>query len=335
MKLSLTVILVATWLPTPSAYQNNPDTKWVSKKAIQKSIQTTKPKPSPTALESMAASVTSPLTFSELFPDDPPNYWFNSKIHTFGNTGLFGGLHAAMAPLATKLIDIAAYDGKNVREQVCESLVQVVGKPNARIADLCCGVGISTRALQGAFCQADSIVAVDTSPEMIAMAKMISSMSILDKLASFLKAKAPTMTTDTETERFPTYGIANAENTGLPHGSFDLVTIMYAFHEAPYEGRSRMLKEAKRLLAPGATLAVVDISPNYTPSDTMLAGEPYVLEYQKNIERQLRGVDGFENLQYKEVVPGHVSVWLLSKRGRKTAQVARSQPTGILAGVSK
>mmetsp|Transcript_42056 Transcript_42056/g.61696 ORF Transcript_42056/g.61696 Transcript_42056/m.61696 type:complete len:133 (+) Transcript_42056:113-511(+) len=26
-------------------------------------------------------------------------YWFNNKIHTFGNTGFFGGMHAAVAPL--------------------------------------------------------------------------------------------------------------------------------------------------------------------------------------------------------------------------------------------
>ena len=66
------------------------------------------------------------------------------------------------------------------------------------------------------------------------------------------------------------YFVANAEDTMLPDASFDLVTIMYGFHEAPYLGRQRMLMEAQRLLQPGGTLAIVDISPDYQPSATML-----------------------------------------------------------------
>lgn len=68
---------------------------------------------------------------------------------------------------------------------------------------------------------------------------------------------------------------ANAENTQLPSRSFDLVTIMYAFHEAPKQGREKILKEAHRLLQPGGTLAVIDICTDYKPSKSMLAGEPY------------------------------------------------------------
>jgi len=45
-------------------------------------------------------------------------YWFNDKIHTLGNTGFMGALHAAMAPFATRMIDDVAYDGTNVRESV-------------------------------------------------------------------------------------------------------------------------------------------------------------------------------------------------------------------------
>jgi hypothetical protein len=45
-------------------------------------------------------------------------YWFNAKIHSLGNTGFTGAIHAAMAPVATKMIDNVAYDGVNVRESV-------------------------------------------------------------------------------------------------------------------------------------------------------------------------------------------------------------------------
>lgn len=69
----------------------------------------------------------------------------------------------------------------------------------------------------------------------------------------------------------------------------------------------------RRLLRQGATLAIIDISPNYQPSDMMLAGEPYVLEYKKHIQAQLRSVRGFADVRYDEVVPGHVGVWLLTR----------------------
>ena len=72
-----------------------------------------------------------------------------------------------------------------------------------------------------------------------------------------------------------TFSQANAENTQLPSRSFDLVTVMYAFHEAPSRGRQNILKEAHRLLQPGGTLAVIDICTDYIPSKSMLAGEPY------------------------------------------------------------
>ena len=87
----------------------------------------------------------------------------------------------------------------------------------------------------------------------------------------------------------------------------------YAFHEAPQKGRQRILEEARRLLSPGGVLAVIDISSEYTPSKGMLAGEPYVVEYQKNIHRQLGSQRGFTRAQYKNLVPGHVGMWVLKR----------------------
>lgn len=45
-------------------------------------------------------------------------YWFDDRIHTLGNTGLGGGLHAAIAPVSTRIIDRVAYNGVNVRKYV-------------------------------------------------------------------------------------------------------------------------------------------------------------------------------------------------------------------------
>jgi hypothetical protein len=85
-------------------------------------------------------------------------YWSRNDIHTLGNTGVGGSFHAAIAPLATKAIDFFAYEGNDVRFQVSKDLRQKMSKPGARIVDLCCGVGISTRALQSAFPDAELIV---------------------------------------------------------------------------------------------------------------------------------------------------------------------------------
>jgi SAM-dependent methyltransferase len=156
---------------------------------------------------------------------------------------------------------------------------------------------------------------------MVSMAKMLSSESMLDKMARVIANASRKKSVF----KSPTYKVANAEQTELPSGSADLVTIMYGFHEIPYHGRQRILYEARRILAPGGTLAIVDISKDYEPSPSMLAGEPYVLEYQQNIDRQLEGMSGFQDLSCKAVIPGHVTVWMLRKTGDDGQIIWRQQ----------
>jgi len=61
-------------------------------------------------------------------------------------------------------------------------------------------------------------------------------------------------------------------------------------------------------------MAVIDISPDYQPLPTMLAGEPYVLEYMKNFPEQMRRVRGFASCDYSEVVEGDVGKWILTRK---------------------
>lgn len=105
----------------------------------------------------------------------------------------------------------------------------------------------------------------------------------------------------------------NAESTGLPNQSFDLVTVMLGFHEAPMEGRAKIIQEARRLLSPGGVLAVIDIVADYVPSKSMLKGEPYVQEYQQNIHRQLQRNQGFKKSEYRTIVPNHLGMWTLTR----------------------
>lgn len=50
--------------------------------------------------------------------DQPDEYWFDNRIHTLGNHGFWGAVHAAVAPLTTKIIDVAAYNGEDIRQMV-------------------------------------------------------------------------------------------------------------------------------------------------------------------------------------------------------------------------
>jgi len=248
--------------------------------------------------------VTGPRTTS-LGLQGPPKY---PKFHTFGNTGLLGAI--TLAPLVTKLIDFVRI---------------TIGKAN--VLNLCCGIGMSSRTLQGACQDAAVILGVDTSKEMIAMAELLSSDS---ELAKFLVDK-PKRTFYGSCS--PDFLVGNAEETNLPGGIFDLVTIMYSFHEVPHHGRYLILREARRLLADGCTLAVIDISPNYEPSPTMLAGEPYVLEYKANIQKQLKAIRGFVDLRYEEVVAGHVGLWTLTRKKASVSSKVNQHHLGWLGGV--
>jgi len=263
--------------------------------------------------------------------DMPTEYWFDNRIHTFGNVGIFGGLHAACAPLATWLIDEKAYNQTNARELIAKELYRAVNKSNARVLDLCCGVGMSTRALAEAFHDADFIGGIDTSPEMISMANFIGkynnileavnnlhSTRMKDHAALYLVKLAMEVKNSVIRPKYQDSRIAyirgNAERVMAPRGQFDIVTIMYAFHEIPKIARYRILRESRRLLRPGGILAIVDINPqDYTPSPTMLEGEPYVIEYQNNIEKQMGSIQGFRDMNCIDIIPEHVRMWVLKR----------------------
>lgn len=195
-----------------------------------------------------------------------------------------------------------------------------------RVLDMCCGVGMSTRALCKAFPDAQTVIGLDTSSHMVAMANFLTNhLSIVRPWFQQIKRRFYVTTRLLGEQRGKVNALtrsfflglqfkkANAQDTHLPDESFDLVTVMYAFHEAPMKGREHIIKEARRLLAPGGILAIVDIASDYEPSPNMLAGEPYVIEYQQNMSNQLRRMKGFLHPEYKTLVPGHVGMWTLRR----------------------
>lgn len=135
-------------------------------------------------------------------------YWRDPRIHNLGNTGVGGGVHAAIAPLATWMIDEFAYGGVNVRRRV-HGLIP----SNKRVVDLCCGTGFSATPHA-------RTLGVDTSEQMLRIARLHNAHS------NFVHG--------------------NAEWWG-ERDMCDVVTLMYGLHEMPRIARLRVIRNCMRL----------------------------------------------------------------------------------------
>ena len=81
-------------------------------------------------------------------------YYDDPRVHNFGNNSWFS---AIAAPIATKIIDIAAYDGIDLRSKILKDSIS----RDQSVCDFCCGVGTSTVSWG---------LGVDTSPSFVAVA---------------------------------------------------------------------------------------------------------------------------------------------------------------------
>lgn len=189
-------------------------------------------------------------------------YPYNPKIHTLGNHGFLGKIHAEIAPLFTKFTDKIIYE-RNIRQQVIDTELK-----GCRVLDIGCGVGFSTSDVDGS-------VGLDTSTEMVEKGRKI----------------------------FPDkeFIVGHGEQW-IPEREFDCVSSMFMFHELPQHARLCIVDKAKKIA--DKRVIVVDISPTYIPSKSMLMGEPYLLEYKENICADLN--DFTEHV----LVDGHVHMWV-------------------------
>jgi ubiquinone/menaquinone biosynthesis C-methylase UbiE len=121
---------------------------------------------------------------------------------------------------------------------------------NKKIIDLCCGTGLSTL---------ENSLGIDTSIEMINVARKY------NKKSKF------------------TYG--NAENYGSDK-EFDIATCFFSFHEMPNYAHIDIINNCMRITK--EEIIIVDISPKYIPSNIMLSGEPYLLNYLNTIDNILK-----------------------------------------------
>ena len=70
----------------------------------------------------------------------------------------------------------------------------------------------------------------------------------------------------------------------------------------PRAARLKVLENARRIAR--KKVIFVDIDPNYTPSEAMLEGEPYVLEYRENIHKDFKGASKVDIM-----IEDHVVKW--------------------------
>jgi ubiquinone/menaquinone biosynthesis C-methylase UbiE len=213
-----------------------------------------------------------------------PKYYYDRRIHNFGNIGLGGQIHSLLAPYATKLIDDKCYNSVNIRQAILSNYNQDFYNKYERVPkliDLCCGTGSSTATNQ---------LGIDTSLPMLRAATL-----------SIAKAKATTTQ----------FIKGNAENYGQPQ-EFDTATLMFAFHEMPNYAHHKIIKNAKKITK--HDILIVDISPNYSPSKLMLIGEPYLLNYKATIQDLLQK----HQFTYLEYIPNHVGLWVYSHNTTNT-----------------
>jgi ubiquinone/menaquinone biosynthesis C-methylase UbiE len=227
-----------------------------------------------------------------------------------------------MAPLFNGIIDSFAHSDAEggVRLVAAQKLADVVG-PRAHSVDFCCGVGASTRALHRVM-PGGSVVGIDTSGDMLRVAQNYEQLRTtffdLDELGG-----SPAVS----------YLQQNAETTDLKSSFFDLATVFYGFHEVPYAGRAKMMAEAARVVRPDGVFAIIDVAPTFEPSISMLAGEPYILEYKANIITQVADHPSFDPLDSFELVRGQVYMWILRRRQVDRVVAPDDETTGIVANV--
>ena len=194
-------------------------------------------------------------------------YYYDRRIHNLGNIGFSGMIHAESALLSTRIIDRLQYNGVNIRKEIMKEY------KNDKILDLCCGVGVST---------IDNNIGIDTSPEMLKVARRINKEQNTNKQ----------------------FVIANAENY-KPKEEIDVVSCIFAFHEMPLYGQNRIIENALKIAK--REVIIVDIASNYKPKEIMLSGEPYLLDYISTIDNTL---SCFNKTVY---IDKHVNVWKYKK----------------------
>lgn len=161
--------------------------------------------------------------------------------------------------------------------QVRQGLIDRIRVKPRRILDLGCGTGSTTLMLKQAFPQAQ-VIGLDLSPYMLVRAED--------------KAKTAQLNIH--------WRHGNAEKTGFPEASFDLITICLLFHETPPAVTQTILNECFRVLRVGGEVLILDGNQKTLRHLDWLNNifeEPYIRDFAAGSLDAWMGKAGFEAVQ--------------------------------------
>ncbi|MGL5059392.1 MAG: class I SAM-dependent methyltransferase, partial [Microcoleus sp.] len=202
-----------------------------------------------------------------------PEYYRSQNFH-----GIEGGYLNANA--AVSYDPITQYVLPPNETIVRQGLIDAVRVKPRRIIDLGCGTGSTTLTLKQAFPQAE-VVGLDLSPYMLVVAE--------------IKAQKAGLNID--------WLHGNAESTGFPDSSFDLVTASLLFHETPPAVSRAILRESFRLLKVGGQVVILDGNQKTLRQTEWLIEvfeEPYIKSYAVGSVDAWMGAAGFAAVQTQE-----------------------------------
>jgi ubiquinone/menaquinone biosynthesis C-methylase UbiE len=183
-----------------------------------------------------------------------------------------------------------------LRQSFYQPIAAVRSAPVQDILDIGCSVGLSTRTLHNFYQAQNPIVrttGLDLSPYMLTVAHHRDPEG---KIAAWIHA--------------------NAEATGLPATSFDLITLQFVIHELPRTATAAIFQECWRLLRSGGTLAIVDNNPQSAVIQKlppvlftlMKSTEPWTDDYYTFDVETAIGDAGFTHIQTSESDPRHRTI---------------------------
>lgn len=199
-----------------------------------------------------------------------PSYYSNQNFH-----GIKGGYFNPGA--AVSYDPTTQYVLPPNETLVRQSLINEIYTQPRRILDLGCGTGSTTLMLKQAFPQAE-VIGLDLSPYMLVRAEHKAQAAGLD-----IKWRH-----------------GDAEHTGFPDASFDVVTASLLFHETPPHVSASILRESFRLLTVGGEALILDGNQTTLRHLDWLNNifeEPYIRAFAAGSVDAWMGAAGFEAVQ--------------------------------------
>ncbi len=230
-----------------------------------------------------------------------PSYYSSQNFH-----GIEGGYLNAGA--AVSYDPITQYVMPPNETLVRQGLIDAIQGQPRRILDLGCGTGSTTLMLKQAFPQAE-VIGLDLSPYMLVRAEH----------------KAQTAGLGIQWRH------ANAEQTGFPDASFDVVTASLLFQETPAAVSQSILRESYRLLLVGGEVLILDGSQKTLRQLEWLNNvfeEPYIRDFAAGSLDAWMGAAGFEAVQTQDL-------WSIHQVSRGVKPIPAKDSADSVSGARK